>query len=190
MTTLVQPPPVVPIGIPQLHFGDTLHSWDVDKGKYVHTAIYFGNDEVAHIRLGGQAVESVRVLGQPNHVVGVHRPYRGVWTDERKKGLVIFVNGTTKSTYNKDGAQRLNSSWDAHVAQLHAALHEWAKSNSVNVKPIRSSYFCSEFVVACFIATGVMKGGAALLYEPSVYSPNRVANDFAFGEPIGFVDFQ
>ncbi|MNY25575.1 hypothetical protein D3C86_1593680 [compost metagenome] len=51
----------------------------------------------------------------------------------------------------------------------------------------QKAYFCSEFVVECFIEGGYLDASAAVIYFPAATPPSALINDSTFGFTLGFL---
>jgi hypothetical protein len=52
---------------------------------------------------------------------------------------------------------------------------------------IKESYFCSEFVGDCFIATGYIPKNLTVAYKSNTISPGGLGRDGAFGMFLGYI---
>lgn len=55
------------------------------------------------------------------------------------------------------------------------------------IKSERGAYFCSELVVAAFIAVGVIAQSAAVVITPEVFSPGDLGKEATFGGFVGYI---
>lgn len=159
--------------------------------EYTHAALCIGaQSAVESIRDGGvRKVGIADLISRYKHVVVLRHP--DMWDLNTCQILNDFVEKViaNKAGYNiwdlcnfRKGGKRDKDS--RSVCDRLTAYHkgEYAPSS-----PYKDRYFCSELVVACFIAAGCIDESAAVFYEPSCISPDDLSNDPTFGTFCGYI---
>lgn len=160
----------------------------ITESDYVHAGIYIGNNIVAESMTSGLAKENLdRVLARYDHVAIFRR--HDAWNKRRVRLLELFVDMMVKSQckYNISGALNFHKLKLEHQSTLIERLDDYFIKNHTPESPIKEKYFCSEFVVDCFIATGFIDSSAAVLYNPTVISPGDLGRDVTFGYFLGYL---
>jgi hypothetical protein len=64
---------------------------------------------------------------------------------------------------------------------------QYFEGNLQPASQLKGAYFCSEFVAACFILTGIVEPSAAIVYDPSIVAPGELGTDATWGYFVGYV---
>jgi hypothetical protein len=89
--------------------------------------------------------------------------------------------------YNLFGLLRFLRKRERHEETLQSKLNAFFEGQFLPEPSIKKSYHCSEFIVACFTATGIIEPSAAIVYRGSVISPGDLGRDATFGFFDGYL---
>lgn len=160
----------------------------VTKSEYVHAGIYLGDNIVAESMISGLAKESLdNVLQRYSHVAIFRR--HDAWDDGRISLLNYFVDKMLQAgcKYNILGVLKFKLAKEEHQQTLTQRLEDYFSGNYAQISPIKNRYFCSEFVVDCFVVTGFIEPSAAVLYNSTVTAPGDLGRDPTFGYFLGYL---
>ncbi|WP_061011119.1 YiiX/YebB-like N1pC/P60 family cysteine hydrolase [Vibrio sp. CUB2] len=163
--------------------------------KYCHAAIYYGDSLAAESlafdgfkkgRIGKTNVSDL--IARYDHVA-VLRLHHGWGSTKRIDDLKQFIDKVINmgSRYNLCGIARFVKRKAFHESTLFKKLNEFFNGDFPPYSPVKSNYFCSEFVCDCFIAVGIIQPSAAVLYQSNVYAPGDLGNDATFGVFAGYL---
>ncbi|HHP0473008.1 TPA: YiiX/YebB-like N1pC/P60 family cysteine hydrolase [Vibrio harveyi] len=160
----------------------------VTKSEYVHAGIYLGDNIVAESMTSGLAKENLNnVLQRYDHVAIFRR--HDAWDEGRVRLLKYFVEKMleSKCKYNFSGVFNFKGAKEEHQQTLTKQLEDYFNGDCVQISPIKENYFCSEFVVDCFVVTGFIEPSAAVLYNSTVTAPGDLGRDATFGYFLGYL---
>lgn len=133
--------------------------------RYCHAAIYYGDALVAEsLALDGLKKGSIgktnidSFVARYDHVAVLRSQY--AWTsDERIKSFKLFVDKviSRSAKYNIIGIIRFVKNKGVHERELYIKLNNFFDGELPKYSPVKSNYFCSEFVCDCLIATGFIE---------------------------------
>ncbi len=157
--------------------------------NYTHAVICCSKGQVAES--GGGLVSRIPIseIVDASKYVAVFRAVPGVWSENRVAKMNEFVDRVISlgARYNLSGAiAYLGRKGDQDVVSMQQ-LDEYFKGKFVPDNNAKDAYFCSELVVACFIASGYMEPSAQVYYKPDLFSPKDLAGDASFGSFVGYV---
>jgi len=160
----------------------------VTGSRYGHAAIYLGKGLV----LESTVVEGVAklkvqdLLQRYEHVAVFRQP--DAWTKENLELLNEFAKKVLSSDayYNLSGIMKYVRVEAKHRTAVMRELELFFAGKSVPLPTLKKKYFCSELVVACFIAVGFITPSAAIFYRSDTFSPVKLANDATFGTFVGY----
>lgn len=163
--------------------------------RYCHAAIYYGDSLVAEsLALDGLKKGSIgktnidNFVARYDHVAVLRIPY--AWTSyERIKKFKLFVDEVISrgAKYNIIGILRFVKNKGVHERDIYIKLNNFFDGELPKYSPVKSNYFCSEFVCDCLIATGIIEESAAVLYKSDAYSPGDLGADPTFGIFLGYL---
>lgn len=173
-------------------FGSVIKN--VTKSNYTHAAIALDQEFVAEsIPLSGIAkTKTPEFVARYDHVA-VFRAQPGIWTPRRLAGLNDFIFKLIDSAakYNFIGIASYIKDKNKHELSVHDKLESHFNGGAVKYMPDKNNYFCSELVVACFIATDILSSSAAIVYDPKIFSPGELGKDNGtFGFFVGYISFR
>ena len=169
---------------------------------YTHAAIACGSSEIADARV----VQGVRIrplddlVAESSHVA-VFRAHPGMWSEHALDELRDFTAAMNalKAGYRHRPfwkwlpmpiAER-QATWDEiksnHADRLMDELRRYFDEGPGDQESPYRRYFCSEFVVACFIHCGLIEPSAAVVFKPDVHSPGDLQKDAIFGLLVGYL---
>jgi hypothetical protein len=164
----------------------------VTESPYAHAAIYVGDGKVAEA-LAGWFLQGVvkndltqSIVG--TQCVGVLRSQLGFKWD-RPARLKQFVDDVCSRgrRYNllailnfKRDSRRF---FDNQLQYIHENYGKSAPTESF----ARRAYFCSAFVVAYYVAVGIIGERGQVAYPEGLFSPGHLARDPTFGWLLGYL---
>jgi hypothetical protein len=160
------------------------------QSPYTHASIYVGRNKIAEAvppKLRTQCLESVLT---PESCIGVLRSQAN-FTKRRADTLNNFVecliknntrydfSGVIKFPKNRKKYQEdiMNSVSTVFIEQQHETTEALQKR----------SYFCSAFVVACYMIVGIIEKSAHASYRHDVLCPADLYRDPTFGWLFGYL---
>ena len=167
----------------------------VTASEYCHAAIVYGDSFAAEsrakngIKKGKIEKTSVEdLISKYGHVAVLRQP--DAWaTEDRVKALRLFINTVvnTQAKYNFEGVLNFKSRKEFHESHVFEKLEHFFSNNVHPQSPLKSQYFCSEFVCDCFIAVGFIQPSAAVLFQSDTISPGDLGKEPAFGTFWGYL---
>lgn len=169
---------------------------------YTHAAIATSKVEIADARVTqGVTIRPLDDLVKESTLVAVFRTHPGLWTTQTLDELRDFAAAlhALNAGYNHRPfwkwvpmpAAKRREAWAAkqsdHLASLTDELTRYFEGELVTPPSSYRRYFCSEFVVACFIHCGLIQPSAAIVFRPDVHSPGDLAQDSIFGFFVGYL---
>jgi hypothetical protein len=138
--------------------------------RYVHAAIFVGDDKVAESTSDGlQLLSLAELLKHYAHVAVFRSSY--VWNDDRVRKLKAFVDREIQrqTKYSFVGAFKLLWKPKRHAATMDQQLRDFFERATAPKKKLvffgRKRYFCSEFVAQCFVEAGFTEGAGAVFFR-------------------------
>lgn len=195
------------IQITRLQPGDVLLCWPSDadfiqrsiqrttKSGYVHAAIVISGSPAqcaefvagsGLLRKEGLQVSRVDHLVQRyGHVAVLRHP--DAWPKEAVEKLDVFVKRLRhRSKYALFKALHSPKAGTKRQTMHRVLLDQYFAGERVR-REDQKAYFCSEFVVECFIEGGYLDASAAIIYFPAATPPSVLINDTTFGFTLGFL---
>lgn len=155
---------------------------------YTHAAIYLGDNEIAEAVLAGARTRQLSDADKEGQVIGVLRSQNGFLKDRAVK-LKQFVEGLIQHGPGYDW--RGVATFVRRESEFLSTVLDDLRKNYGKVTPDdefkRRPYFCSAFVVVCYIVTGVIGETAQIAYKPDVFSPASLHEDATFGWVLGYI---
>lgn len=155
-------------------------------GVYVHCGIYIGDGAVVDaVAKGVREITLEQFVSNYTYIAVTRCPGTN---EKRSKAITQFARRCVGLRYNRLGAamvplrEYLNIRW--HY-DLHNIGRERRFRKSQRTRAARNGYFCSEFVVQCYIECGYIPEGQGY-YDAKCWSPTGLAED-RFFELIGFM---
>jgi hypothetical protein len=161
---------------------------ELTESQYTHSGIFLGDGQIAHQTSEGVIIEPLRdTLDGFDHAAVFRR--HDLWSQRRLEILKLFAARaqSAKTRYNLRGLLKFMENRAAHEANLQSDLINCFDGNLQPEPSVKKQYHCSEFVVACFTATGIIEPSAAIVYRGSVISPGDLGRDATFGFFDGYV---
>lgn len=160
---------------------------------YIHAAICMNNKIAAESSFCGvRKIKLHKLVRGYRHVAVFRQP--DAWTENRIKRLHLFVNTIIKSKakYNftgllSKGFNTFLKNKNKHVINIHEKLDKYFENKFKPDDFNKKSYFCSEFIVDCFIATDFIDRNASVLYKSDTFSPKDIGNDPVFGTFLSYI---
>lgn len=156
--------------------------------NYSHAAIHISGGEIAESSCKGVAITSVaNLLDNYDHIAVLRNPY--IWEGNRIDKLRNFVEKAVedKASFNTIGIGKYQSRKSQHSISELQRLEQYFKGKLPEIEAERGTYFCSELVVASFLAIGVIDQSAAVVITPEVFSPGDIAKEATFGAFAGYI---
>lgn len=195
------------ISVSDLKVGDVLLCWpehpdfaqrriqSATGSKYVHAAIVmsetpayaaevgFGLDMFRKKSLRRTAISDL--VARYGHVTVLRHP--DAWQDSSALRLRRFIaRQLGRTRYRALKALRVEKRGRAREKNQLALLDGYFAGSS-KPRASKSAYFCSEFVIECFMEGGYLHESAAVIYCAEDTSPGRLARDNTFGFPVGYL---
>jgi len=161
----------------------------VTNSEYTHAAICIDSCTAAEsIVLGGVCKIKVQDLVKRYDHVAVFRQPDAWQPAERVQALNAFIDSIVASgaKYNLRDVGTFRKRNEVHQLSLTEQLHEFFKGHLAPSPVEKGSYFCSELVADCFVATGFVLSSAAVVYKSNVTSPGALGRDATFGTFYGY----
>lgn len=169
---------------------------------YTHAAIAISSSEIADARV----VQGVRIrplediVTESSHIA-VFRAHPGLWSAHPLDDLRDFTAAmhSLKAGYNHRpfwkwvpmSKEERREAWEAvrssHAEGLMDNLRRYFEEGPPPPESPYRRYFCSEFVVACFIHCGLIAPSAVAAFKPDAHSPGDLQKDSIFGLRVGFI---
>ncbi|WMI99980.1 YiiX/YebB-like N1pC/P60 family cysteine hydrolase [Pseudomonas chlororaphis subsp. aurantiaca] len=155
-------------------------------GVYVHCGVYIGDGVVVDaVASGIREIPLEQFVSNYTYVAVTRCPGTN---EKRSEAITQFAHRCVGLRYNRRGAamvplrEYLNIRWHYN---LHKIRHERPFGKSQRIRAVGNGYFCSEFVVQCYIECGYIPGEERY-YDARCWSPTGLAED-RFFELIGFM---
>jgi hypothetical protein len=156
--------------------------------SYSHTAIALENESIADSSVRGVRVTNIdKLFAEYEHLVVLRQP--DGWDSRQLAALKDFVEKAiqAEAKFNFDGLRSFEAAREQHQNELHKKIVAFFNHDHPSPDPVRATYFCSEFVAACCIATGFIGSSGAVVFDPAFISPATFERDRAFGFFEGYV---
>lgn len=163
---------------------------EATNSKYTHASICIAAGKIAEAVDTGLQIDDIKAqLGYFDHIAVFSPLFGDVWTPRRLETLTSFINSAiaTCPKFNWRGFRKFLENKEFHEGVIQEQLKAYFNGDYEPPPTEKMSYFCSEFVVACFISAGIITKEGSVLYKPSVYSPMDLGNDATFGLFKGFL---
>jgi len=193
---------IKPISISKLRAGDILLCYKDEKfdpagmaitratgSEYTHAAICIGSGNAAESTVSnGVTKTGLQSLVQRYDHVAIFRQPDAWRPAERIQALMTFIDSiiASKAKYNLRDVVTFRNRREVHELTLHDQLHAFFAGNLVPSPAEKGSYFCSELVADCFVASGFIDPSASILYKSDVTSPGALGRDPTFGTFYGY----
>jgi hypothetical protein len=162
----------------------------VTDSEYTHAAICIDANTAAE-SLTQRGVTKTKIqdlVGRYDHVAVFRQP--DAWhPDDRVKALNIFIDSiiSSKAKYNFQDVLTFRKRHEIHKLSLSEQLQAFFEGRLAPSPIEKGSYFCSELVADCFVASGFIEPSAAIVYKSNVTSPGALGRDPTFGTFYGYV---
>ncbi len=154
---------------------------------YTHVALCTTNETFADSVPIGVRTGSVGDLVSESGHIAVLRNCADVWTPQRIGSLRTFVQ-LQVAEYNMPGVLKFKTRREMTIATAQERLETYFSSETPDqVAEATNEYFCSEFVVSCFISARIIDESAAQVLQPHVFAPPDLADDLTFGALVGYL---
>lgn len=195
------------ISVADIKVGDVLLCWPehpdfaqrriqaATDSKYVHAAIVmsetpayvaevgFGLDMLTKKSLRRTAISDL--VARYGHVTVLRHP--DAWPHSSALRLRRFIaRQLGRTRYRPFKALHVEKRGRAREEKQLALLDGYF-SGASKPRASKTAYFCSEFVVECFMEGGYLHESAAVIYCAEDTSPGRLARDNTFGFPVGYL---
>lgn len=162
----------------------------VTKSDYTHAAICINQCTAAEslVSAGVRRTRTHDLVQRYDHVAVFRQP--DAWQSaESVQALNTFIDSVIESgaKYNLREVATFSRRQDVHQLSLTEQLQEFFKGDLAPSPTEKGSYFCSELVADCFVATGFIQPSAAVVYRSNVTSPGALGRDPTFGTFVGYV---
>lgn len=158
--------------------------------KYTHAAICLDTNTAAEslIKGGVTKIKIEEIVGRYDHVALIRQP--DAWrSPDRVQALNAFIDSiiSSKAKYNFRDLWAFEKKREIHQISLAEQLQAFFEGKMTPPPIEKGSYFCSELVVACFVASGFIDLSAAVVYKSNVTSPGELGRDPTFGTFYGYL---
>lgn len=162
----------------------------ITRSEYTHAAICIDccNAAESTVPSGVAKVKIQGLVSRYDHVAVFRQP--DAWRHpDRVHALNSFVDSViaSRAKYNLCDVLTFKKRSKVHQLSLTDQLHAFFNGTYAPTPAKKGSYFCSELVVRCFVATGFIEPSAAVVYRPDVTSPGDLGRDPTFGTFYGYV---
>lgn len=156
-------------------------------GPYTHAAISLGRGRIADAGEDGVTTSPLKELIAWSSRIAVLKGW--IWSPTALKQFRKFVRWavTQQSVFNFEGMRRAIAAREEHLGNIMNLIRDDSVPEPKSRKSTSPTYFCSEFVVACFADAGLIKGKAKVVFKPDTYTPWMLAQDSIFGEFRGYL---
>jgi hypothetical protein len=105
------------------------------------------------------------------------------------QALNAFIDSIIASgaKYNLRDVATFRKRNEVHQLSLSDQLQAFFEGKLAPSPIEKGSYFCSELVADCFVASGFIEPSAAVVYKSNVTSPGALGRDPTFGTFYGYV---
>ncbi len=161
---------------------------ELTDSDYSHAAIYLGKGKIAESASGGVRIVLISsLLKEYDHLAVLRNPY--IWNERRLKELRRFIDKAinNSASFNRIGMGKYAERKEQHSGSGPERLDKYFEGKLPAIEHDRSTYFCSELVVAAFLSIGAIDQSAAVVITPEVFSPGDVAKEAVFGVFIGYI---
>jgi len=162
----------------------------VTNSEYTHAAICIDSCTAAEsMVLGGVRKTGVQDLVKRYDHVAVFRQPDSWHPAERVQALNAFIDSIIASgaKYNLRDVATFRKRNEVHQLSLSDQLQAFFEGKLAPSPIEKGSYFCSELVADCFVASGFIEPSAAVVYKSNVTSPGALGRDPTFGTFYGYV---
>ncbi len=187
------------INVSDLEAGDVILCHGEDKlahkiasrtdSQYTHAAICISKSEVAEsgVSSGIHKTAAADLISRYSHVAAF-RLHDG-WSSRRAEIINGFVDTmiASEKKYNLRGVWSFVKRKEAHEFDLRDKLTAFFEGRHQPKSHLTDTYFCSELVVACFIAAEIISPSASVVYQPDTFSPGDLGRDPTFGTFLGYI---
>jgi hypothetical protein len=156
--------------------------------QYTHAGICIEKGKIAHQTNDCVVIQTVgEAMAQVDHAAVFRR--NDLWSEGRLAALRLFVTRAqaAKTSYNLRGFLKFLENRTHHLEHLQDDLNNYFDGTLQPESSLKGKYHCSEFVVACFTAVGIIDPSAAIVYRGSVIAPGELGRDATFGFFDGYV---
>lgn len=161
----------------------------VTGSPYTHAAIYLGEGIVAESNFPrGVEIHAVKDSVRGNRCIAVLRSQVGFGGDRPEK-LRKFADTVVERNKRYDLINVLkfqNQSQAYFNNQLGFIIENYGRVASPD-QLAEQNFFCSAFVVACYVSVGLIGESAQVAYQPIHFSPGHLHKDPVFGWLLGFL---
>lgn len=174
-------------GQPQVHGGKlTELIQNTTDGVYVHCGVYIGDGTVVDaVASGIREIPLEHFVSNYTYVAVTRCPGAN---EKRSEAIIQFARRCVGLRYNRRGAAMVPLREYLNIRRhynLHKMRHERPFGKSRRTRAAQNGYFCSEFVVQCYIECGYIPEEQSY-YDAQCWSPTGLAED-RFFELIGFI---
>jgi hypothetical protein len=159
--------------------------------RYTHAAICIGDGRVAEA-VSPDGVHAVPIndwIDDFDHVAVFGHLPNEYWDPNRITALREYVGELERgrSSFNTAGMLRFEERKADHEHKIHDKLHAFFRGQLNSGNTSTTCFFCSQFVVTCFIKVGIIDSSAAVVYEPRATAPGTLGRDSVFGYFRGYL---
>ena len=161
---------------------------EVTGSSYSHAALHLGNGKIAESASSGVRITSILEIFDEYDDVAVLRNVH-VWSSDRIDNLKQFIDKAIldNASFNSIGIKKYEKRKEQYTGSELERLERYFEGELPTINHNRGSYFCSELVVAAFMAVGIIDQSAAVLLAPEVFSPGDIGKEATFGEFVGYL---
>lgn len=162
----------------------------ITNSAYTHAAICVDSNTAAEAmkRKGVSKIQIMHLIHRYDHVAVFRQP--DAWrSSERIQALNTFIDCCieTKAKYNISDVMKFKKKHEEHQSSIIDKLDRYANNYYKPASVVQDSYFCSEFVVSCFVKVGFIDESAHVVYQQNVMSPGALGRDPTFGTFCGYI---
>lgn len=154
---------------------------------YTHAAICYSPTVVVDIGERVQKTPTNEFITEFRYVAVYRNPT--LWNAERKAALCSFLETKVNSetVYDTDAAKGFSERQKQHEMTLFAKLTEHFTDGLPATAHDKTSYICSELVIASLIAVGFWDEAMAISYQGDTLHPGKMGHTSTFGFRVGYL---
>lgn len=160
----------------------------ITSSEYTHAAICIDTTTAVEslVQQGVVTTEITSLIGRYDHVAVFRQP--DAWGPGNVEALRLFAKSAieAKAKYNFKGVVAFRKRHEIHTLSVSDKLRKYFEGTLSHDPVEKGSYFCSELVADCFVATGFIDPSAAIVYKSDTTSPGELGRDPTFGTFYGY----
>ena len=110
-----------------------------------------------------------------------------LWSTYRSTKLDEYAINQLGKKFNKVGMYKVPLRKEKQQGELKGKIEGYFNGTFVPPSHERNTYFCSELITSAFIHVGIIDKSASIILNPSIFSPEDIGYDKAFGFFSGYI---